>query len=97
MLRYLGNYVTINFELYKVFYFVGEYKSITKTSEYLNVSQPAITKHIKKLENILNIKLIKKTSLGIELTAEGYKLYEKIKNPINNLLKIELKYKIKIK
>ena len=84
--------MNINFELYKIFYFVGEYKSITKTSQYLNVSQPAITKHIKNLENILNVKLLKKVPKGIELTEEGKLLYDEIKNHIEELLKVEQEY-----
>ena len=85
--------MNVNFELYKIFYYVGEYKSITKTSQYLNVSQPAITKHIKNLEKILCVKLIKKVPKGIELTEEGNLLYDQLKNHVEELLKIEQEYK----
>lgn len=84
--------MNINFELYKIFYYVGEYKSITKTANYLNVSQPAITKHIKNLESFLSVKLIEKIPNGIELTNDGKALHEKIKNHIEELLKIEHEY-----
>ena len=47
----------INFEFYKVFYYVAKYKNITKASEILLVSQPAITQTIKKLESELNYTL----------------------------------------
>ena len=94
MLKYFENSIVINFELYKVFYYVVKYKNITTTSQYLCVSQPAITKHIKKLENILNIKLIKKVSNGIELTKEGVLLYQKIKYPVEKLLEIEKNNKV---
>ncbi len=40
-----------NLELYKVFYAVAETGNITKASEQLHISQPAITKQIKNLEN----------------------------------------------
>ena len=40
----------INLELYKIFVIVGNELNITKASEKLNISQPAITKHIKNLE-----------------------------------------------
>ena len=43
----------INLELYKIFVIVGNELNITKASEKLNISQPAITKHIKNLEKIL--------------------------------------------
>lgn len=37
----------INLELYKIFYTVSQTKKITKASEILNISKPAVTKHIK--------------------------------------------------
>lgn len=43
----------INLELYKIFVIVAQELNITKASEKLNISQPAVTKHIKNLENIL--------------------------------------------
>ncbi len=75
----------INLELYKVFYFVAYYKNITKASEILLISQPAITQSIKKLESEIGYTLFYRTSRGVELTQEGLKLYEKIKDPISSL------------
>ena len=40
----------INLELYKIFVIVAKEKNITRASEKLNISQPAVTKHIKNLE-----------------------------------------------
>ena len=40
----------INLELYRIFYVVAKEKNITKASKILNISQPAVTKHIKNLE-----------------------------------------------
>ena len=52
----------INLELYRIFYVVAETKNITKASEILNISQPAVTKHIKNLEEyseeLFGVKLI---------------------------------------
>ena len=39
-----------NLELYKIFYIVAEKENITKASEELHISQPAITKQIKNLD-----------------------------------------------
>lgn len=50
----------INLELYKIFVIVAEEKNITKASERLNISQPAVTKHIKNLEKQLNIILFER-------------------------------------
>ncbi len=75
----------INFELYKVFYYVAKTKNITKASEILLISQPAITQTIKKLENELNITLFYRTSRGMELTSAGEELFQNIKNSIECL------------
>lgn len=75
----------IDFELYRIFVEVAKERNITKASEKLNVSQPAITKQIKNLEKQLSMKLLERKSKGVELTLEGKKLYEKIKKPIEEL------------
>lgn len=75
----------INFELYKVFYYVAKTKNITKASETLLISQPAITQTIKKLESELNITLFYRTSRGMELTSAGEELFQNIKNSIECL------------
>lgn len=43
----------IDFELYRIFVAVAKVENITKASEQLRISQPAITKQIKNLENQL--------------------------------------------
>lgn len=79
----------IDFELYRIFVAVAEEENITKASNKLNISQPAITKQIKNLENQLSIKLFERKSKGVALTKEGKKLYEKLKKPIEELNKID--------
>lgn len=80
----------IDFELYRIFVAVAEEENITKASEKLNISQPAITKQIKNLENQLSIKLFERKSKGVALTEEGKKLYEKLRNPIEELNRIDV-------
>ena len=84
--------MNISFELYKYYFYVCEFKSITKAANYLYISQPAISKQIKQLENKLGKKLINKTKTGIELTTEGQELYKDIKDSIEKLNLIESKY-----
>lgn len=83
----------INFERYKIFYFVAKSKSVTKTAEKLFVSQPAITQNIRKLESELGGKLFYKTSKGIELTEEGKNLYNYIESSVEILTNAEEKFK----
>lgn len=86
----------INLETYKVFYYVCELKNITKVAEKLYVTQPAITKQIKKLEEGLGKALIVRTSKGIELTKDGEQLYNQIKGPIETLEYTENSFKEKV-
>ena len=79
----------IDFELYRVFIEVAKEENITKASEKLNISQPAVTKQIKNLENQLSLVLFERKSKGLILTEDGKKLYEKLKNPIEELYPID--------
>lgn len=79
----------INLELYRIFVIVANEGNITRASEILCVSQPAITKQIKNLESQLNIKLFERNNLGMKLTVEGNELYFKIKDAIKLISDIE--------
>lgn len=79
----------IDFELYRIFVVVAEERNITKASDKLNISQPALTKQIKNLETQLSAKLFERTNKGVELTVFGKELYEKLKNPVDELTKID--------
>lgn len=80
----------INLELYRVFTIVANEENLTRASNILHISQPAVTKHIKNLENELNVKLFKRSKYGMILTDNGKKLYLQIKDSINILNKAEL-------
>lgn len=61
----------INLNLYKIFYIVAKSKSLVDASQKLHISQPAISKDIKKLEDAMKIKLIYRRNNGISLTKDG--------------------------
>ena len=67
--------MNINYELYKVFYEVVINGSISKASESMYISQPAVTQSIKNLEEKLGGKLLIRTKKGIVLTEEGKILF----------------------
>lgn len=46
-------------------------KNFTKTGELLNLTQPAVSQHIKFLEKMLEVKLIEKKGRNVSLTQEG--------------------------
>lgn len=74
----------INLNLLKYFYEVVKTSNITKASEKLLVSQPAITKAIKELESELNVTLLERSKKGVIPTEEGKILYEHINTMFKN-------------
>ena len=84
----------INLELYRIFKIVAEEENLTKASENLHISQPAVTKHIKNLENELNVELFKRSKYGMILNENGKKLYLQIKDSIDILSKADLIFNI---
>ncbi|MDL1956269.1 MAG: LysR family transcriptional regulator [Candidatus Desulfofervidus auxilii] len=59
----------------KAFLTIVELGSFSKAAERLFVTQPAISARIKALEQLLGVKLIKRSHDGITLTEAGRKLY----------------------
>lgn len=74
--------MNISLDLYKVFYSVAKNKNITRASEELMISQPAVSKSIKTLELQMNSKLFNRTNSGVKLTEIGELIYEKVENAI---------------
>ena len=64
-----------NIPLYHIFLTVARSSSISGAAKSLYISQPAVSKSIKKLEESLGVSLIKRSSKGITLTNEGNILY----------------------
>lgn len=65
-----------NLSLYKVFYTVANAGNISKAAAELFISQPAISKSIRKLEQSLDVTLFSRNSRGVQLTEEGEVLYD---------------------
>lgn len=84
--------MNIDFELYRVFYTVANHCNITKASEELNISQPAISKSIKNLEEQLGGQLFVRTKRGVILTEEGKEFYNYIKQAIEYITNAENKF-----
>ncbi len=78
-----------NLNLYKIFLAVAEEKNLTKASNRLYVTQPAVSNSIKELEASLGFELFIRKNKGVELTPYGEKLYEKCKSSIERLQDVE--------
>lgn len=76
----------INLNLYRVFYICSKCNSFVEVSKKLCVSQPAISKQIKNLEDLLRTKLFYRDSNGLVLTNDGKQLYNYIDKSYNYLM-----------
>lgn len=74
--------MNIDLELYRIFYVVAKHKHMTRASEELHISQPAISQAIKKLEEQLDGTLFLRSNKGMELTEEGKMFYEYVKGAL---------------
>lgn len=76
----------INYELYKVFYYVATTLSFSEASKQLYISQSAVSQSIKTLEKKLNQTLFIRSTKKVRLTPEGEILLRHI-DPAMNLIK----------
>lgn len=76
----------INYELYKVFYYVATTLSFSEASKQLFISQSAVSQSIKSLEKKLAQSLFIRSTKRVQLTPEGEILLRHIE-PAMNLIK----------
>ncbi len=76
----------INFEYYKIFYYVAKYGNITKAAVALGSSQPNVTRIMRLLEAQLNCRLFIREARGVSLTEEGKLLYSHVEIAYRHLL-----------
>lgn len=65
----------IDYDYYRIFYYVAKCRSFTRAANILVNSQPNITRAVKNLENELGCSLFIRSNRGVKLTVEGEKLY----------------------
>ena len=76
----------INLNLYKIFYEVALSESISDASKKMFITQSAVSKAIKKLEEDLNTNLFYRNSKGVKLTQKGEELLFYVEEAFNNLV-----------
>ena len=74
-------------ELRSLQYFVriAELGSITRAAAHLHVAQPALTRHIQRLEDELETNLFTRANRGVRLTEGGQKLLESAQRILRDL------------
>jgi DNA-binding transcriptional LysR family regulator len=81
--------LNISFSSFLVFHEVAKFKSFSRAAEELFVSQPAVSKHIRQLEQKLGMGLIRRGRGGFDLTEAGEILFKQTHKICNNLQEIE--------
>ena len=79
----------INYELYKVFYYVAKTLSFSEASKKLYISQSAVSQSIKALEKKLDQNLFIRCTKRVKLTREGEILFKHIEPAINLIIRGE--------
>ena len=81
--------MNVNFEYYKIFYYVARYHNFTKAAKVLGNSQPNVTRAMNCLEQQLGRILFVRTNRGVQLTRDGEQLYSYVEAAMSQLLTAE--------
>ncbi|MCP5514609.1 MAG: LysR family transcriptional regulator [Spirochaetales bacterium] len=79
----------MNTEHLKIFYYTAKFKNFTKAAEFLNITQPSVTRLIYDFQDKLGLVLINKNGKSFVLTDPGKKIYEMAEKIFEIELKIE--------
>lgn len=82
-----------NLSYYNIFYTVAKCGTFSQAAKELFISQPAISKSVKKLEEMLGTTLFIRSSRGVTLTDDGSMLYEHISRALSAIHEGELHLK----
>lgn len=85
----MNNKMDINFELYKVFYYVATTHSFSEAAGKLFISQSAVSQSVKTLEKKLNQTLFIRSTKKVRLTPEGEILLRHIEPAVQLILRGE--------
>lgn len=77
--------MNINYDYYRIFYYVAKLRNFTKAANVLMSNQPNITRTVKNLEHALGCTLFLRSNRGVRLTPEGEKLYAHIQIAVEQI------------
>ncbi|PZE63111.1 LysR family transcriptional regulator [Curtobacterium sp. MCPF17_047] len=66
----------------RAFLMVGRHRSFTRAAEQLFVTQPALTRTIKQLEQLLEVRLLDRDTRHVGLTVAGTRFYEQAESAV---------------
>jgi LysR family glycine cleavage system transcriptional activator len=76
----------ISLDLLQTFVVVGDRMSITKAADALCVTQSAISRQVRSLEEALSVQLLVRGHRSIRFTPEGEKLYLAVRGPLAQIV-----------
>lgn len=76
----------INYNHYRIFYYVAKHRNLTQAAAALMNSQSNITRTIKLMENELGCTLFVRSNRGVQLTPEGERLYAHIRVAVEHII-----------
>ena len=80
----------IDWDKFKIFYYVAKAGSFTAAAETLNVSQSAISRSIQLLEHSLKIKLFERVARGLVITKQGESLLKATEKAFEEFSRAEM-------
>src|SRR4030043_1309300 len=81
--------VNASLNSFLVFHKVAKFKSFSRAAEELFISQPAVSKHIRELEQKIGMGLIRRGRGGFDLTEAGEILFKHTHKISSHLLEVE--------
>ena len=85
--------MSISYEHYRTFYYVGKYENLTIAAKFLFSSQPNISRTIALLEREYGCRLIERSNRGVKLTPEnnknGFELCDKCDKELHDEIKAD--------
>lgn len=75
----------VDMDLYRIIYVVKKNGSFSKAAEELNTTQPAVSYKVKKLEDILGVKIFIRDTRPLQLTPEAKIIMPYIENALNGI------------
>ena len=75
----------VNYEYYRIFYYVAKCGNLSQAARDLVNNQPNLTRSIKNLEAELGCTLFSRTNRGMKLTPEGEQLYRHVRIAVEQL------------
>lgn len=81
--------MSIDLEYFRLFCSIAAHRNVSKAAEELHLSQPTVTKELRKLEEQLGLTLFVRYSRGVKPTPEGEYLFKRIEPAIRTLIEAE--------